>query len=226
MPAANSSASASSANYGLKAQLSFAIFALVYIAIMLLCLRQWHAPHPWSRLDRFSGGYILLSILWQLGSLRFMRMASRDKETGRELAGQTFDPELFRWITILAVLDLLAFVDYGHWHLCRALENPALQMFGLVLSLGGCCWLLWTNRKIIDRGPYRVVRHPRYLALSISRIAFALALASIVAWFLFLFWMFAILRRIHREEPHLRKIFGPDYEAYAQRTARLIPGIY
>jgi protein-S-isoprenylcysteine O-methyltransferase Ste14 len=71
-----------------------------------------------------------------------------------------------------------------------------------------------------------VVRHPRYLALSISRIAFALALASIVAWFLFLFWMFAILRRIHREEPHLRKIFGPDYEAYAQRTARLIPGIY
>jgi protein-S-isoprenylcysteine O-methyltransferase Ste14 len=83
-----------------------------------------------------------------------------------------------------------------------------------------------TNPKIIDRGPYRVVRHPRYLAPTISRIAFALVLASIIARFLFAFWMFAILRRIHREEPHLRRRFGPEYEAYAQRTARLIPGIY
>jgi protein-S-isoprenylcysteine O-methyltransferase Ste14 len=239
MPILSSSASSPPANYGRRAQLVFAACTLLYIAIMLLCLRQWNAPHPWSRLDRSSGGYILLSILWLLASLRFMRMVSRDEKSGRELAGQTFDPALFRWITILAMLDLLAFVDYGHWHLCPALENPALQTFGLVWSLGGCCWLLWTdrfllahfsggltNRKIINRGPYRVVRHPRYLALTVSRVAFALALASIIAWFLLAFWMFAILRRVRREEPHLRKIFGPEYEAYAQHTARLIPGIY
>ena len=82
------------------------------------------------------------------------------------------------------------------------------------------------NRKIIERGPYRLVRHPRYLALTDSRIAFALVLASIVLWCLFPLWMFAILHRIQREELHLRKIFGPDYEAYCQGAARLIPGIY
>jgi protein-S-isoprenylcysteine O-methyltransferase Ste14 len=238
MATPNSAASTPSANYGRKAQLTFTIFALAYIAAMLLCLRQWHSPQAWSRLDRFSGGYIL-SILWLLASLRFMRMASSNKESGRELAGQTFHPELFRWIKILAVCDLLAFVDYGHWHLCRAVENPALQTLGLVISVGGCLWLLWadyfllvhfcaglTNRKIIESGPCRVVRHPRYLALTISRVAFALILASIIAWLLFAFWMSIILRRIHREEPHLRKIFGTQYEAYAKRTPRLIPGIY
>jgi protein-S-isoprenylcysteine O-methyltransferase Ste14 len=239
MSTPNSCTSAPSANYGRKTQLAFAIFALDYIAMILLCLHQWHSPHPWSRLDHFSGGYILLSILWLVASLRFMRTASGNKETGRELAGQTFHPELFRWIKILAVCDLLAFVDYGHWHFCPALESSALQTFGLVLSVGGCLWLLWTdhfllahfaagptNRKIIEDGPYRVVRHPRYLALSISRIAFALIVASIIAWLLFALWMLIILRRIHREEPHLRKIFGPQYDAYAQRTACLIPGIY
>jgi hypothetical protein len=46
MPAANSSASASSSNYGREAQLTFAIFPLAYIAIMLLCLRQRHTSDP------------------------------------------------------------------------------------------------------------------------------------------------------------------------------------
>jgi protein-S-isoprenylcysteine O-methyltransferase Ste14 len=235
----NPSRSTASENYGRRAQLTFAVFALFYIALMLLCLRQWDSPRSWSRLDRFSGGYILLSILWLLASLRFMRMASGNQETGRELAGQTFHPELFRWIKVLAFFDLLALVDYGHWHLCPALENPVLQSLGLVISVGGCLWLLWTDhfllahfsaglasRKIIEDGPYRIVRHPRYLALTVSRIAFALILASIIAWLLFAFWMLVILRRIHREEPHLRKIFGPQYETYAQRTPRLFPGIY
>jgi protein-S-isoprenylcysteine O-methyltransferase Ste14 len=28
------------------------------------------------------------------------------------------------------------------------------------------------------------------------------------------------------EEAHLRTMFGPRYEAYSQRTARVLPGIY
>jgi protein-S-isoprenylcysteine O-methyltransferase Ste14 len=168
-----------------------------------------------------------------------MRATPAGREAGNELAGITFDPKFFRFISILAFWDLLAFVDYGHWHLVPALENSALQYLGLALYIAGCVWLIWTdrfllahfsgdlaNRKIIAEGPYRFVRHPRYLALTISRVAFALMLASVLAWIAFVFWMFAILRHIRLEEPHLREIFGSAYDDYARRTVRLIPGIY
>jgi protein-S-isoprenylcysteine O-methyltransferase Ste14 len=36
----------------------------------------------------------------------------------------------------------------------------------------------------------------------------------------------AIRHRIEREEPHLRELFGSAYDAYARRTARLLPGVY
>ncbi len=36
----------------------------------------------------------------------------------------------------------------------------------------------------------------------------------------------AILRRIRLEEAHLHKIFGAGYDAYASRTARLVPRIF
>jgi protein-S-isoprenylcysteine O-methyltransferase Ste14 len=35
-----------------------------------------------------------------------------------------------------------------------------------------------------------------------------------------------LLARIHAEEALLREHFGEEYDAYCQRTARLIPGFY
>jgi protein-S-isoprenylcysteine O-methyltransferase Ste14 len=71
-----------------------------------------------------------------------------------------------------------------------------------------------------------LVRHPRYAGLLISRVAFALTYGSVLAWALGIIWAALIVRRIPREEAHLRQIFGADYEAYAARTARLIPGVF
>jgi protein-S-isoprenylcysteine O-methyltransferase Ste14 len=70
------------------------------------------------------------------------------------------------------------------------------------------------------------VRHPRYTAILFSGIAFALVFASFLAWALFFVWLVLILRRIRREERHLREIFGADYDAYAAHTARLLPGVF
>jgi protein-S-isoprenylcysteine O-methyltransferase Ste14 len=39
-------------------------------------------------------------------------------------------------------------------------------------------------------------------------------------------WIALVLRRIPLEEAHVRKAFGAAYDAYAARTARLLPGIY
>lgn len=222
-----------------RSQFILALFLALYVAVMLVCVRQWGTAHPWSRLDLFSGGYIAISLGWIAASLRFMGFFLGPTDVANELSGATFDPVLLKAISVLSVGELSVFIDYGRLHLLPALERAPLQGLGLVLSLAGCLWLMWTDRYLLSHfakgltqrnllttGPYHLVRHPRYLALAVSRLAFALALASLLAWGFFVLWMIFILRRIRLEEVHLKGIFGNAYDAYAARTARLIPGLY
>jgi protein-S-isoprenylcysteine O-methyltransferase Ste14 len=215
-----------------KAQF-YNLFFICYLAAMLLCLRQWHGPHPWSRLDRFSGGYIVLSILWLEASRGFLRTFLRRNEISGELSGASYDRWTLRFTMILPIIELSVFLDYGHWHLMPALAQPALQWAGLALSLLGALLLLWADRQLLahfsgdmtrpevmEAGPYRFARHPRYLALILSRVSFALALASPLGWAFALLWFLMLARRIRLEEAHLRKIFGPDYATYSRRTSR------
>jgi protein-S-isoprenylcysteine O-methyltransferase Ste14 len=78
----------------------------------------------------------------------------------------------------------------------------------------------------MDCGPYRYVRHPRYAAAIVARLALALTLASFLGWLLAAVWMVILLRQIAVEELHLRTMFGSSYEAYSQTTAKVLPGIY
>ena len=78
----------------------------------------------------------------------------------------------------------------------------------------------------MDQGPFRYVRHPRYAAAMLAKGAFALVFASALGWMLALTWAVLLLKKVSVEEEHLRNMFGNEYEAYAQRTARLLPGIY
>jgi protein-S-isoprenylcysteine O-methyltransferase Ste14 len=210
-----------------------------YFAAAIACLWQWGSPRPWSRVDFFSGGFLVISLVWVYATIRFHRAIFRSREVMREASGVSYDPEMMTWINIFAVAELSVFFDYGHLHLVPQLENPVLQTIGIAMYFLGAVWLIWTDRclsrqfrgdladrKVMTQGPYRFVRHPRYAALIASRIAFALCFASILAWGFTLGWLFVNLRRVRLEEAHLRDLFGPDYDVYASRTSRFLPGIY
>ena len=215
------------------------LYVALYFAAAIACLWQWGSARPWSRLDIFSGGFLLISLMWIHATLRFHRAIFRSREVMREAFGTSYDPEMMTWINVFAIAELSVFLDYGHLHLVPQLENPVLQTIGLAMYFLGAVWLIWTDRylsrqfhgdladrKVMTEGPYRFVRHPRYAALIASRIAFALCLASILAWGFTLGWLFVNLRRVRLEEAHLRELFGPDYDVYASRTSRFLPGIY
>ena len=190
-------------------------------------------------MDIYSGGLLLLVGVWSLSTVFFHREMFQSQEVMLEASGMNFDKLMFFWIDVFACAEVLVFFDYGQWHLAPALRQPFLQIPGLVLCVAGTAWLVWTDaylsrqfqgdlnrRKMLDTGPYRFVRHPRYAGLIICGIAFALAMASVIAWVLALGWIWVNVKRVHLEDGHLRKLFGPEYEAYAARTARFFPGIY
>jgi len=94
-----------------------------------------------------------------------------------------------------------------------------------VTALGRCFGVLPDVRGLVTRGPYRLVRHPLYLGELAASLGMVIAaqgrLIPVAAWCLCLGCQ---LVRTHYEEQALRAEF-PEYESYAARTKRLIPGV-
>jgi protein-S-isoprenylcysteine O-methyltransferase Ste14 len=82
------------------------------------------------------------------------------------------------------------------------------------------------GHKVVDAGPYRVVRHPGNLGNVILNAAMPLMLASRWAWIpAGISIMLTILRTALEDRMLVRDL--PGYAAYGQRTRyRLLPGIW
>jgi methyltransferase len=215
------------------------VLSLAYLGLALACLLRWGQPEPWLRVDLFSLGYLTLRFLGSLYSLISSRDVFRSTPVMREWWALNSDPHGPRWVMALMALDLLAFLEYGHGPFVLALKRPTLQALGLALYLAISAWQIWTDAHLarffsldeapstpMVRGPYRYVRHPRYAAAILGKVAMALVLASVVGWMLVIAWGLLLTKKIAVEERHLRELFGSHYDSYAQSTAKIIPGIY
>jgi protein-S-isoprenylcysteine O-methyltransferase Ste14 len=69
------------------------------------------------------------------------------------------------------------------------------------------------------------VRHPLYLAEELAIIGLAMQFFSWATALVLAVQIAFQLRRMHNEEAVLAESF-PEYAAYRQRTARLLPGVY
>lgn len=115
------------------------------------------------------------------------------------------------------------------------------QIAGIVIATAGalvalsCLWAFaWIGkgtpapfdppRKLVVRGPYRIVRNPMYVgaALAVSGAALffeSIQLLAFVACFLLTTHLFVLLY----EEPTLRRSFGEEYESYCGSVHRWWP---
>ena len=83
------------------------------------------------------------------------------------------------------------------------------------------------NQKVVDYGPYRFIRHPSYLGMSITVIGIGIALQSLGGILaIIVLYGLAVGYRIRVEEKFLVSELGEDYVQYMKRTKRLIPFIY
>ena len=133
------------------------------------------------------------------------------------------------------------FGTYSVWlmpFLPSAAISPTLQIVSAAVSLAGSVLIVFTvlhlgrsfsiapqARKLVIRGPYRIVRHPLYAAEEIAIIGVLFQYAWYAALSFLILHVALQICRMDYEESLLRAVF-PDYENYAKRTARLIPGIW
>ena len=114
---------------------------------------------------------------------------------------------------------------------------------GLAIFAAGAAfryWAIWTcgrffvfvlevqeDHKVIDTGPYAIVRHPSYLGLLTAIFGLGLAYDNWLSLAVcFLPPLLGFMRRILLEERFLNKELGAPYADYCARTRRLIPGLW
>jgi protein-S-isoprenylcysteine O-methyltransferase len=124
-------------------------------------------------------------------------------------------------------------VNYGRWF-----DGVGVVLFaaGLILRWWAIVTLgrfftvdvvIEKDHEVVERGPFRVVRHPSYTGVLLAFVGWALTLRNWAAILVVLVPIFiAFLRRMRVEEEALRGALGEKYAAYMRRTKRLIPGIY
>jgi protein-S-isoprenylcysteine O-methyltransferase Ste14 len=80
------------------------------------------------------------------------------------------------------------------------------------------------GQAVVDRGPYRLVRHPAYTGSLLTMVGLGFVLQSWGAVLVLIaFFGAAFGYRIHVEEAVLTSKLGDKYVAYAKKTKRLIP---
>ena len=83
------------------------------------------------------------------------------------------------------------------------------------------------NHRVIETGPYRVVRHPSYSGLLLIFVGVGFTLGnwlSVAACVVLPF--LGLLVRIRAEEAVLNRRLGEPYRAYSARTRRLVPRVW
>jgi len=156
---------------------------------------------------------------------------------------------LFRTFVIITQTALMAVYGFRTmFNLFPWIDTFALpihahpRMLALVLSVLGLFGLAWVHatlgRHFSDRlnlqsehtlvtaGPYHYVRHPMYSFLFLFFIASAVLAANALIAVCSVLLIANIAVRITHEEAMLRTHFGQTFDDYAQRTPRLIPGIF
>jgi protein-S-isoprenylcysteine O-methyltransferase Ste14 len=125
-------------------------------------------------------------------------------------------------------------IGFGRW---------PLFVLGLVLMAGGVFvrhWAIFTlgrfftvdvrvhsDQTVVERGPYRWVRHPSYSGLVIFFVGLGLALSNWLSLIVLAVVPAAgLLVRIRSEEGALLAALGEDYRRYAASRRRLFPGIW
>ena len=83
------------------------------------------------------------------------------------------------------------------------------------------------DHELVERGPFRWVRHPSYTGVLLAFVGWAVTLWNWVAMAVVLVPIFvAFVRRMNVEEDALSRALGERYVEYMKRTKRLIPLLY
>jgi protein-S-isoprenylcysteine O-methyltransferase Ste14 len=146
------------------------------------------------------------------------------------------------WVVIMVSVAAGIFIAL-HWPAARLPYGQVFALVGVILFVAGLLLRWWAiitlgrfftvdvtiekDHELVERGPFRVVRHPSYTGVMLAFVGFALTLRNWAALLIMLLPIFAaFIRRMNVEEDALSRALGSRYAEYMRRTKRLVPFVY
>jgi protein-S-isoprenylcysteine O-methyltransferase Ste14 len=151
------------------------------------------------------------------------------------------EPTIFGWVVALICYPPFngMLTKYTNWYsndylmlsnqnLTFLIRISIIILLGIyvwaTLALGTKCSNL-TNRGIVSRGPYKIIRHPAYISKNLAWWLTVIPLATLPAIASMAAWSFIYHLRSITEERHLSK--DANYLVYKSKVRyRYIPGVY
>jgi len=213
-------------------------FALLFIlALILLLAGRWNYWQGWV----FSGICVFLVLIQ---SILFKEKTDFVKERVKPGPGTKWWDKIFWVFYVLMYLAIviIAPLDAGRfeWSSQLSLYIYIISYLTFLLSIFIFGWAMWVNRwfssvvriqkdrdqKVVQTGPYKIVRHPGYLGGILMGLSMPLVLGSLWALIPGGIVMILLIIRTYLEDVTLQKeLLG--YVDYVKKVkCRLLPGIW
>ena len=180
--------------------------------------------------------FFVVYALWLLSELVIGGIIPRSRRHGTPIRYEDRSSRLLISLSMfLSLMIALFFAASG----IASLPSGAFYL-GIGLMIAGILLRQWSiavlgryfsrtvgvqeGQAVVDRGPYRLVRHPAYTGSLLTMVGLGFVLQSWGAVLVLIaFFGAAFGYRIHVEEAVLTSKLGDEYVAYAKKTKRLIP---
>ena len=179
------------------------------------------------------GVFFVTEPLLRQGKEASSRQAGPADRGSTRLIGATFG---------FALVALLLAPVLNRWKVGR-FRSQRVAWGGVTAMLVGLALRIWVSRvlgafytrtlqmtahqHLITRGPYRLVRHPGYLADLLMWLGAGMATSNWIVPMSFTIPMMGVYwYRMQAEEAMLAEAFPKEYPGYANQTWRLIPFLY
>jgi len=118
-------------------------------------------------------------------------------------------PDSLSWVMVVVASVGLLFTWWARIHLGRLWSSSVGRK---------------ADHRVVDTGPYRIVRHPIYSGITLASFATAILRGTLVAWLGMIVMTLGWYVKARMEEEFLREELGADaYGAYERRVPMLVP---
>ena len=175
--------------------------------------------------------WLAFSVFWLVTALRTKRVQQRESLAGRL---RTFGAEAVGYIVLFWGADWPGLS-------ARLLpRSPICDVLSIAAALGGLAVAIWarvtlsgnwsasitlkTDHELIERGPYRWVRHPIYTGILLLAAANMFVFGRRASVLGLLLLILAYWRKWRIEERLMISHFGARYVSYRKRSGAVVPG--
>jgi len=187
-------------------------------------------PAPWA--------FYVIQVAWVLTGVYFLvSMLRANRIKRRETGGARVLDRLLLLGGYFLLFGVIPLFGAGNLHFMA--QTKSIQIAGAVITCVGLSLTNWSrarlgrywsgvvalkqDHRLIQSGPYRVVRHPLYTGIILAAIGLALCITTWSSVVGVVLLTLCFERRAHKEDALLASEFGAEFEIYRQRTGRLVP---